>query len=231
MPPELPNDQELSLKKRARRRLVGAIALVLLMVIVLPMILQDRSALAPQAPIKITMPDVPSPTVAANVVSQSEVLPSDSAQVPEIPAVVEDAVTPNVMLDKPSDVAKESTVKNDESKKVLAKTEAKAEVKESVTKSPEVALDEQKLEQTKVQSKNSDSFSIQIGVYSDAANVKQLQNKLKALGYVSYTEKMTTDKGEKIRLRAGHYNSRQAASDALVKLQKDGLSGIVISHE
>ena len=38
-------------------------------------------------------------------------------------------------------------------------------------------------------------------------------------------------KGEKIRLRAGHYNSRQAASDALVKLQKDGLSGIVISHE
>jgi DedD protein len=231
MPPELPNDQELSLKKRARRRLVGAIALVLLMVIVLPMILQDRSALAPQAPIKITMPDVPSPTVAANVVSQSEVLPSDSAQVPEIPAVVEEAGTPNVMLDKPSDVAKESTVKNDESKKVLAKTEVKAEVKESVTKSPEVALDEQKLEQTKVQSKNSDSFSIQIGVYSDAANVKQLQNKLKALGYVSYTEKMTTDKGETIRLWAGHYNSRQAASDALVKLQKDGLSGIVISHE
>ena len=231
MPPELPNDQELSLKKRARRRLVGAIALDLLMVIVLPMILQDRSALAPQAPIKITMPDVPSPTVAANVVSQSEVLPSDSAQVPEIPAVVEEAGTPNVMLDKPSDVAKESTVKNDESKKVLAKTEVKAEVKESVTKSPEVALDEQKLEQTKVQSKNSDSFSIQIGVYSDAANVKQLQNKLKALGYVSYTEKMTTDKGEKIRLRAGRYNSRQAASEALVKLQKDGLSGIVISHE
>ena len=32
MPPELTNDQELSLKKRARRRLVGAIALVLLMV-------------------------------------------------------------------------------------------------------------------------------------------------------------------------------------------------------
>ena len=231
MPPELPNDQELSLKKRARRRLVGAIALVLLMVIVLPMILQDRSALAPQAPIKITMPDVPSPTVAANVVSQSEVLPSDSAQVPEIPAVVEEAGTPNVMLDKPSDVAKESTVKNDESKKVLAKTEVKPEVKDVATKSPEVALDEPKIEPTKAPSKNSDSFSIQIGVYSDAANVKQLQNKLKALGYVSYTEKMTTDKGEKIRLRAGRYNSRQAASEALVKLQKDGLSGIVISHE
>lgn len=35
-------DQGLSFKKRARRRLVGAIALVLLMVIILPMVLEDR---------------------------------------------------------------------------------------------------------------------------------------------------------------------------------------------
>ena len=54
MPPVLANDQELALKKRARRRLVGAVALVLLMVIVLPMILKDRAALAPQEAIKIT---------------------------------------------------------------------------------------------------------------------------------------------------------------------------------
>jgi DedD protein len=40
-------DLELNIKKRARRRLVGAIALVLLMVIVLPMILKDRSAVTP----------------------------------------------------------------------------------------------------------------------------------------------------------------------------------------
>lgn len=55
MPPDLPNEQALNLKKRARRRLVGAIALVLLMIIILPRILEDRAALAPQEAIKITM--------------------------------------------------------------------------------------------------------------------------------------------------------------------------------
>ena len=63
MPPALANDQELALKKRARRRLVGAVALVLLMVIVLPMILKDRTALAPQEAIKITMPTSIAPEV------------------------------------------------------------------------------------------------------------------------------------------------------------------------
>ena len=48
------NDQELSFKKRARRRLVGAIALVLLMIIVLPMILKDRTLVQPKEEITIT---------------------------------------------------------------------------------------------------------------------------------------------------------------------------------
>jgi len=58
MPPDTDHDQELSLKKRARRRLVGAIGLVLLMVGVLPMVLQDRASLTPSAAIKITMAGV-----------------------------------------------------------------------------------------------------------------------------------------------------------------------------
>ena len=53
MPPEITNDQELGLKKRARRRLVGAIALVVLMMIILPIILQDRAAITPKEAITI----------------------------------------------------------------------------------------------------------------------------------------------------------------------------------
>ncbi|MEK9940786.1 MAG: sporulation protein, partial [Methylotenera sp.] len=63
MPPDSQNEQELMLKKRARRRLVGAIALVLLMIILLPQVLQDRAVLAQQAPIKIVMQDVVNPAV------------------------------------------------------------------------------------------------------------------------------------------------------------------------
>ena len=49
-------DQELEFKKRARRRLVGAIALVLLMIVVLPMILQDRTTQAPKQDVVVSIP-------------------------------------------------------------------------------------------------------------------------------------------------------------------------------
>ena len=56
LPPQ--SDQELQFKKRARRRLVGAVALVLLMIIVLPMILQDRTAKAPKQDVVVSIPSL-----------------------------------------------------------------------------------------------------------------------------------------------------------------------------
>ena len=50
------SDQELQFKKRARRRLVGAVALVLLMIILLPMVLEDRTAQTPKEDIVISIP-------------------------------------------------------------------------------------------------------------------------------------------------------------------------------
>ncbi len=232
MPPELTNDQELSLKKRARRRLVGAIALVLLMVIVLPMVLQDRASLAPQTAVKITMPEMSS-SVVATTGNQSAVTPSASAQISDPPVMAGEGASPNVVADEARATSKVDSMKNDAEKRSdeSKKPEEKLEVKETLAKLPEVKSDELKPAETKVQQKSSENFAIQIGVYSEGANIKQLQAKLKEAGYVSYSEKITTDKGEKTRLRAGNYPSRQEASAALVKLQKAGFSGIVISHE
>lgn len=54
------SDDELQLKKRARRRLVGAIALVLLVVVFLPMFL-DNEPKSLNQDIEITIPPVPDP--------------------------------------------------------------------------------------------------------------------------------------------------------------------------
>ncbi|MEO1948193.1 MAG: sporulation protein, partial [Methylophilaceae bacterium] len=51
------SDLGLIFRKRARRRLVGAIALVLLMVILLPRVLEDRAQTNTQQDIAIVMPD------------------------------------------------------------------------------------------------------------------------------------------------------------------------------
>lgn len=206
MPPDLPNEQELILKKRARRRLVGAVALVLLMIIILPRILQDRANLAPQEAIKITMPEQ-ADTYSSSVVPVPPEVPNDLA--PELASANEEAVA--------------EVVPPAEAKNLKPTAEVKKEVVVNVPESKAVPPPEQK--------KTADSFTVQVGVYSDLANVKQLQEKLKQAGYTSRTEKVSTPNGEKIRLRAGKFPSRQEAANALTKIQAAGLSGMVISHE
>jgi DedD protein len=243
MATESPNDLELALKKRARRRLVGAIALVLFMVIVLPMVLQDRAALAPQEAIKITMPDdvvnQQASKVEANVTPvepQLEVATASESATSEPIKLESPAVTE---IDKPvqSESAKEvKDEKKAEDKKPVKKAEVtstdtkKTDVKSSETKATEAKKPEVKEPEVKTATTNGESFTIQVGVFSDLANVKQLQVRLKQVGLDSRTENITTPKGEKIRLRAGRFNSRQEAAYALTKLQAADLTGMVISN-
>jgi DedD protein len=185
-------DLELNLKKRARRRLVGAIALVLLMVIVLPMILKDRAAITPAEKITITLPS-----------EQAQTLPSDfdSSIVPAEPAAVADEVESESVPEKEANTA------------VNADTEATAPAKEKPVKETASA-----------------KFYVQVGVFSDAANVKQLQTKLSDLGYKSQTEKISTDKGQKIRLRTQVFGDRNEAAIALENIKDAGLTGMVVSQ-
>ncbi len=266
MPPDLPNEQELSLKKRARRRLVGAIVLVLLMLVVLPRILQDRVALVPQEAIKITMTEsadhqqLNAASVAGTPV-QTPTLPQvdpnlDSATktpVPETPtpaglaeksdnlkSVNNNADSKNTLaLESIAKDAKTTDQKVTEPKATLANglrlpdvSEPKVSDLKLVDSKPLVAkVVDSKIDDVKTTQKKDGNFSIQVGVYSEVANVKQLQAKLKQTGFSSHTQKITTPKGEKIRLRAGSFVTRQEANAAITKLQKIGLSGMVVSNE
>lgn len=236
MPPDLPNEQELTLKKRARRRLVGAIALVLLMVIVLPQVLQDRAALSQQEPIKITMPVVanatPEPTfktaavespveqqlvqheVSAKTASETE-LSTDVKDGPD----VNDTDTKKPTAETVAVKIVDNKLANDSAP--LVQIEKKVEAKTAETNKPDV----------KTPIRQKELFTVQVGVYSDAANVKRLQEQLKQAGFSTHTEKVKTPKGESIRLKAGSYGSRQDAVAALAKLKEIGLSGIVIGNE
>jgi DedD protein len=126
-----------------------------------------------------------------------------------------------------SDVKKELA---DEKKAEDKKPVKKEEVKPTETKKPDVKVTEAIEPVAKPSSTSGDSFTIQVGVFSDIANVKQLQVRLKEVGLDSRTENITTPKGEKIRLRAGRFSSRQEAADALTKLQAADLTGMVISN-
>lgn len=230
MPSELPNDQELILKKRARRRLVGAVALVLLMIIILPMILKDRAMTSPQEAIKISMPETKADDFSSTVVPQGGKVdapkPEEGAAVDDSPAEeqIKSESTPIVKPDIKPEPKVEKTVEKPAPAKIAVKP---VEKKPEPAKAPEPKVVETKSVEP---AKTAESFTVQIGVFSDEANVKQLQDKLKQAGFSSHTEKISTAKGEKIRLRTGNYTSRQAADSALDKIKQAGLSGLVMPN-
>ena len=99
------SDEELQLKKRARRRLVGAVALVLLVVVFLPMFLDSEPKPLNQD-IAITIPPLPGPdsssqpatTAPAGVAPSSTVMPLAKTEIaPPVrpaPVAVPKAETP-----------------------------------------------------------------------------------------------------------------------------------------
>ncbi len=198
MQKDAPNDQELTLKKRARRRLVGAIALVLFMIIVLPMVLKDRAVTAPVDEVTITL---------SNQNQTLKQIPSDSdfdsSVIPDDVAVINNA--PEVE-DSPD--------------------QAEAAIKP--VPEPKVALVKPTVNAKKATTEP--KFYVQIGVFSDPANVAQLQTKLSDLGYASQTEKIDTAKGKKIRLRTHLLGARNEAAIALQNIKDAGLTGMVVSQ-
>jgi len=213
------NDQELTLKKRARRRLVGAIALVLFMVIVLPMVLKDRSNKQPADEVTITLNNNKPAIV-------PEVSDFDSNVVP----ASEEAVEANAQQSEQQSTIQSEAIEDDAeaSPKSQAETESsknqQAAIKPPAIKQPETPkTDSQK-------STTNAKFYVQIGVFSDEANVKKLQAKLTDLGYKSQTEKIDTAKGKKIRLRTQLLGERNDAAIALQNIKDAGLTGMVVSQ-
>lgn len=232
MPTDTDHDQELSLKKRARRRLVGAVGLVLVMVGVLPMVLQDRASLTQSAAIKITMAGVdagvvepiaapaplavPVPAVVSPLAAEVSAT-SDTTAV----AVNDSAASADTAQIKPTEKPTEKPIEKPlEAKSLEAKVpEAKSQ---SVTPAPAKA-------DGSAAAKS--SFAIQIGVYSSMASVTEMEGKLKQAGYQASIKKVNTDKGEKIRLRTGDYPTRQQAAEAMLKLQALNMQGMVVAND
>jgi DedD protein len=231
MASELPDNTQF--KRRARRRLIGAIALVLLAVILLPMIFDSERKPVDQD-ISIQIPsqgDYKAPPV-----------PTDqkSAPGPEAP----------VVKDAPKEAAKVEAPKAEVVPQAEVKPEAKPEVKpdakaglKPATEAPKDAKDS-KTEAQKTReladAKRAEAllngaaaapkseksvakadvggFAVQVGAFSTDEKVQEARDKLTAAGMKSYVEKVPTKDGSVTRVRAGPYASKDAAEAALGKI-------------
>ena len=226
-------DADLQLKKRARRRLVGAIALALLAVIVLPMVMdreprpvgpdiqiripsQDAGSLAAKVmPGKSTPLPAPEPKAVAEPVPESRPDPR-----PESKAAEPVAMAPAVAAAKPVEkVASKPADKPASAPKPAEKVSpATKPVDKPVAKAATEAMPA---------ADASGQWVVQLGAYKEAANVKLLLSKLKGVNVPAYVEKYDSPQGTRTRVRAGPFATQEAAERARARIKIIGVDGPV----
>ncbi|MBY0269836.1 MAG: SPOR domain-containing protein [Burkholderiales bacterium] len=220
------SDEELQLKKRARRRLVGAIVLVTAVAVVLPMILDSEPKPATQS-INI---QIPSPEAGVLTAKPAPLKPAEKPAMAAAPAVAEPAPAKAEAKVEPRLEAK-AAIKPEAA--AVAKAEPKIETGAEAAAKPQSAPAPAKAvtkteSSAKAKAPAGGGFVIQVAALSDAAKARELQAKIAGGGLKSYTEVVQTAKGPVTRVRVGPYASREAAEKARPQLQKLQLDGKVI---
>ncbi len=206
------------LKKRARRRLVGAAALAVLAVIVLPMVMDQEPKPAGQD-IQIRIPNQDSGSFT------SRILPAKPAATPLPP--VEPQAAPPAAPTPPAAASRPETPGEANPPPVptkpAAEPTAKADKPGTVVEPATNPVDDPRAKS--ILDGDAAQWIVQLGAFRDPPNVRLLQAKIKELGYASYTEKVATSQGPRIRVRAGPFASRDAAEKARSRLKKIGAGG------
>ena len=196
------SDEEAQLRRRARRRLIGAVTLVTVMVVALPMLLDGESRRSGQ---DIAI-NIPSPGSSGDFASSAVPAPAQPKSAPAAPAKAAEPV---------------------KAPAAAASAGSAPAVKEPA--SPPKHEDEKSAAATPKQ--EGVPFVIQLGAFANPANAQERQSRLTALKFRFYTEMVKTPSGDKLRVRAGPYATRQVAERAQAKLQAAGIRDGVVAEK
>jgi len=196
-------DDELNLRRKARRRLIGAVALTLAVVVILPMVLDSEPKITGKD-IDLSIPDSDKAGEFVPRVAVSEMpAPAAGSAVAAIPA------PPAPQTDTAKPIAAPSQQKKVTTGKVQPAAQKPAETRNA--DKPDGV----------------ESYVAQVGAYANADTAKQELKKLKKWGFKAYTEKV----GDKTRVRVGPYPDRDKAEKAAHLLEKHGLHPVIVSNK
>ena len=196
---------EIELKRRGRRRLIGAATIGLLGIVFLPMIFDGepkrnsagstlkKQEISIQVPAKEGQPVLPTP---------SAVRPPQVAAGPD-----------KAMLSEPAKPATDATVNTAAVKKVAST----AEKSEPVVKPAPAVVDTAKK-----------GFAVQLGVFADADNAKQTIAKMKDAKLPVFSESVPIKSGTATRIRVGPFATREKADSALAEVKLAGSDGKIV---
>lgn len=220
------SDPQLQLKKKARRRLVGAVAIAGFAAVILPMVMDEEPKPVAQDvqiripgqeqlqfdPKELAARSSPPPVAVAageehDGVGSGDTVPREAVK----PSKDKPSATPAV--DKAPEKAAEKNAAKPADKPPAKKAEGPPAVVGKTVEAPPAASNGQ--------------YVILIGAFANPANVKKLLTSIGKIGVPTYTEILNAPDGKRTRVRAGPFPNRETAEKALDKLKRIGVGGVV----
>lgn len=195
-------EEEVVFRRRARRRLVGAVVLVVIAVAIVPMILPEKRPQQDTQQIDIRIPAQDASGYAPRIVAAPA--PAAAAPLAESKPTTP-APLPEAVPAAPAEAPKAEPV-----------SEPKAAAAAVVEKAAPVA---KAAAAAKPAADSKQSYFVQYGAFSELKNAKQRQADLKAKGITTFTEVVQTAAGDKIRVRSGPYTAREQAEKIRTKVK------------
>ncbi|WP_407280022.1 SPOR domain-containing protein [Aromatoleum evansii] len=229
------DSDNVELKKRARRRLVGAAALALLAAIILPMVM-DQEPSAPAQDIQVTIPDREADNALSRPIAgrptrdpEPQLAPPPEEQPPT--AASSEAPRQEIATNVPSP-PRPAPTQEGAPKGGPATSAAVEPSKSALAPAPTNTISDSARAQAILDGKAAlpsapaagNSFVVQIGAFGDGAKAASIAADLKRRGFAAYTEKV----GAMTRVRIGPFGGRDDADKAAQRVRASGLSGSVV---
>lgn len=214
--------QELNNDFDPRHRVVGAVILVTIAVIVLPLILDEHptleSAGAKQGEVAAAGGEPASRVVVKTIVNGQALNQSTIDTKKPEPALPKTETATPVTVSQTAVAGK--TVAT--GKQPLADVDNKKEP----AKSAPVAT----VKKTETKESKGPHWAVQVGTFSNEGNVRRLSKQLKEHGYSVIQKNVPLKQGSGVRVRVGPYSSRAKAEQAQVAINKQiGVKGVVVT--
>jgi DedD protein len=215
-------DPASQLRGRARRRFIGAAALLLAVAIVVPMLLDPE----PRPVADNIAIDMPSESVPFTPRLSLPPAPSDNA--PDLPAVGA-PTAPAVPATVSPPPQSKSQPKVDEKKRAAEPRKSPATDKAEEQRARALLDGKPANGAAKMTVAQSGSFAVQAAATANEAAARDLAERLRKAGFEPYVEKTETKDGTRHRVRVGPYPSRDEAERSRLKLKSLGIGGQLVA--
>ena len=236
-----------AMRKRARHRLIGAAALVLIGVVGFPLLfdsqprpidvdvvinIPEKNKVVPLAAsptaVAASQTQAPQPTKAAPTDKETvvQVDPSEKSASPAVPPGTDKVAAK-------TDVQKPVTADAKNESKPAAKGESKSDSKPTDVKVPTDAAKAQTLLEGKDPATPAAPagarYVVQVGAFADAQKANEARHTLDKAGLKTYTQVVTTGDGKRTRVRVGPFATKAEVDKAAEKIKSLNLPAQVLT--